>query len=443
MAFRWLNFWKNLKKLGEDAESVNKSHTDVRDWSDIKNYNPLDIVVKKLKILVNDEATFTLDSDSVVAEPLIGLCKDLEDKRYEICSLMLGKGGCFVTLATGEDGYYYHRVISPDDVSVYRVSADKMYEVAAVIDKKTVRRKHYSLVRHHILDETGTLKINYYTIDENGMFTNYTPWERYKDNNVAFYNANHIGITYFKSPQDSNGHESFWGVPLNYACHDEESNLIEMRKMLRSEMEHAQIRLFPDESITQTETLKENNKSRIKLPERVYPIRKKAGVDGSLIDYFAPSTRQADYEREYIVAGHEYEDRIGLNAGFVTPAEYTAGATATEIKTANAKTISMMKNVQSAMSKGILDTLEADSLMLNIRRELWNVIIEWFNPFESEEEQWTRLKELHEKGGASIKRLIRWVNPNMSDEDIENELEEISGEKQVSYNSAIMQALNM
>lgn len=441
MAFSWTHFWNNLKKLGDDAEKVNKKNN-VKDWSDTEHYNPLDIVVKKLKILVNDEATFKFDSDSAVAEPLRSLCADLENKRYEICSVMLGKGGCFVTLATGADGMYYHRIISPDDVSIYRTAADKIYEAAAVIDRKTVKQRRYSLIRHHSLDENGTLTIRYYTVNESGAFVYFEPWEHYKNGDVAFRNAGHIGITYFKSPQDSNGHESFFGVPLNYACADEEKHLTEARNMLRSEMEHAQIRLFPDESITQTDT-SENKKTRFNLPERVYPIRKKAGIDGNLIDSFAPSTRQADYERQFIVAGREYENRIGLNAGFITPPEHTDNATATEIKNSNIKTISMIKNVQKAMSQGVLDALASDGIMLNIRRELWSVFIEWFNPFENEETQWTRLKELHDKGGASIKRLMKWVNPEMSDEDIENELEEISGEKQVSYNSAIMQALNM
>ncbi len=435
MAFNWKTFWYNIKQLGDDEEQRNQVNPDVRKWEDISKYNPLDIVVKKLGTLVNDEATFELGGDSDLIEPLRVLCNDLEAKRYDICSMMLGKGGCWVTMATNEDTEPYHRIIAPADVSVYNISADKIYEMAMIIDRKTIKKQKYTLVRHHILDKNGTLYVYYYTLDNSGREAFVEEWEHYKSDNTAFYNAKHIGVAYFKSPQDSNGLEPFFGVPLNFACKEEEAKLIEAKQMLSKEMQNAKMKLFADKSITRIEQTEMGNVYG--LPEDVYVIQKKSGIDGGLIDEFAPATRYNDYKQNMIDAGHDYEDRIGLNAGFVTPPEYTAGATATEIRTANVKTISMMKKVRNAMYEGIKETLIADNILSLIPLGLWDLKVDWFDPFVDETAQYERIKTAAQDGYAEAEDVVRWLFPDLSQQEIEEKLARISATNQANTERAI------
>ena len=215
----WSNFWNNFKALGNGkAESDRRAVANVQKWEDYQHYNPLDIVVNKLTTLANDEATFEVQSDSKLTEPLFKLCEDIESKRYEICSTMLGKGGCYVTMANDEKGQAYHRILKPDDVSIYTVEADKIKEVALIIERKRVNDKEYRLIRHHLLDTDGSLYIYYYTTDKDGRKTYLADWERYNYEAVKFVNANNIGLSYFKSPQNSRGLETFFGVPFNFGC---------------------------------------------------------------------------------------------------------------------------------------------------------------------------------------------------------------------------------
>ena len=419
MAFNWKTFWNNIKKMGDD-EQRNQINPDVKKWEDINEYNPLDIVVKKIGTLVNDEATFELESDSTLVEPLRILCNDLEAKRYVICATMLGKGGCYVTMATNEDAEPYHRIIAPADVSIYNISADKIYELAMIIDRKTIKKQKYTLVRHHKLDSNGTLFVYYYTLDNSGREVFVEGWERFKNDNTAFYNANHIGVAYFKSPQDSNGLEPFFGVPLNFSCREEEAKLIEAKKMVFQEMRNAKMKLFADKSITRIEETQHGNVYG--LPEDVYVIQKKSGIDGGLIDEFAPSTRYNDYKQNVIDAGHDYEDRIGLNAGFVTPPEYTAGATATEIRTANVKTISMTKRIREAMFNGIQDTLIADNVLSLIPMDLWSLKVDWFDPFQDEQALHDRISADIQNGFEEIEEIIRFNHPNLSQQEIDEKI---------------------
>ena len=435
----WANFWRWVKKNSDQYDEEKKLIARVQDWENITEYNPLAIANTKLTSLVCDEATVELQTDSTLVEPLKPLAENLEAKRYEICAMMNGKGGCFVTMATGEDDEPYHRIIAPADVSVYRMVADKMYEVAMVIDKKIVKHREYRLIRHHILDENGTLYVYYYTTDKSGNEEYLAEWEHYKNDNVAYYNANNIGIAYFKSPQDSRG-LSQWGVPLNFGCEEVEAKLKKARKDLDEEMELMKAKLFADESIVRKITAKEGE--RFDLPEGIYTIRKKAGVDGTLVDAFANATRYNDYKQNVTDKECDWEDQVGLDRGFLSEAEHTSGATATEIRTANTKTRSFVKRLQSAMFDGIKATLEADAVFLNIPLDLYEVTVDFFDAFQDEQELYNRIVSAVDRGVLEKEDELRWLYPNMTDEEIADKLARIQATQQTNTELAIENILN-
>ena len=434
----WSNFWGFVKKKIDQYDEEKKIVVKVQDWENITEYNPLAIANTKLTSLVCDEATVELQTDSTLVEPLIPLAENLEAKRYEICSTMCGKGGVFVTMATGEDDEPYHRIIAPADVSVYRMVADKMYEVAMVIDKKIVKHREYRLIRHHILDNEGTLWIYFYTTDKSGNEEYLAEWEAEKDKNIKLLNANNIGIAYFRSPQDSRG-LSQWGVPLNFGCEEVENQIKVARNNLDEEMHLMKTKLFADETISRKIGTKDGE--RLDLPEGIYTIRKKAGVDGTLIDSFAPSTRYADYKQKLIDAKADWEDVVGLDRGFLTEAEHTAGATATEIRTANTKTRSFVKKIQSAMFDGIKATLEADAVFLNIPLDLYEVNVDFFDSFADETEQWNRLLQGRENGVVEDEDLITWLFPTLSEQEKADKIARISEKTKLNTDEALNRIL--
>ena len=434
----WSNFWGFVKKKIDEYDEEKKIQVKIQQWEDVREYNPLAIANTKLTSLVCDEATVELQTDSTLVEPLKPLADDLEAKRYEICSMVNGKGGCFVTMATGEDDEPYHRIIAPADVSVYRMVAEKMYEVAMVIDKKVVKHREYRLVRHHILDENGTLYVYYYTTDKSGNEEYLAEWEHYKNDNVMYMNAFNIGVAYFRSPQDSRG-LSQWGVPLNFGCEEVENQIKVARNNLDEEMHLMKPKLFADETISQKISTKDGE--RFDLPEGIYTIRKKAGVDGTLIDSFAPSTRYNDYKQKLIDAKADWEDMVGLDRGFLTEAEHTAGATATEIRTANTKTRSFVKKIQSAMFDGIKATLEADAVFLNIPIDLYTVYVDWMDAFEDLDKQYDRIVSAVDRGILEKEDELKWLYPNMTDEEIADKLARISAQAQTNTDQALERIL--
>ncbi len=434
----WSNFWGFVKKKIDQYDEEKKIVVKVQAWENITEYNPLAIANTKLTSLVCDEATVELQTDSTLVQPLIPLAENLEAKRYEICAMMNGKGGCFVTMATGEDDEPYHRIIAPADVSVYRMVADKMYEVAMVIDKKIVKHREYRLISHHILDENGTLDVYYYTTDKSGNEGYLAEWEHYKNDNVMYMNAFNIGVAYFRSPQDSRG-ISQRGVPLNFGCEEVEQSIKTARSNLDEEMRLMKTKLFADETITRKIGTKDGD--RFDLPEGIFTIRKKAGVDGVLIDSFAPATRYNDYKQKLIDSLRDWENQVGLDHGFLTEQEHTAGATATEIRTANTKTRSFVKKIQSAMFDGIKATLEADAVFLNIPLDLYSVAVDWFDAFQDETELYNRIVSAVDRGVLEKEDELRWLYPNMTDDEIADKLARIQANNQVNTDMALERIL--
>jgi hypothetical protein len=307
-----------------------------------------------------------------------------------------------------------------------------------VIDKKIVKHREYRLIRHHILDENGTLYVYYYTTDKSGNEEYLAEWEHYKNDNVAYYNARNIGVAYFRSPQDSRG-LSQWGVPLNFGCEEVENQIKVARNNLDEEMHLMKSKLFADETVARKIGTKDGE--RFDLPEGIYTIRKKAGVDGTLIDSFAPATRYNDYKQKLIDAKSDWEDMVGLDRGFLTDAEHTAGATATEIRTANTKTRSFVKKIQSAMFDGIKATLEADAVFLNIALDLYSVTVDWFDAFHDETELYNRIVSAVDRGVLEKEDELRWLYPNMTDEEITQKLARIQANSQTNTDMALERIL--
>ena len=133
---------------------------------------------------------------------------------------------------------------------------------------------------------------------------------------------------------------------------------------------------------------------------------------------------------------------VGLDRGFLTEAEHTAGATATEIRTANTKTRSFVKKIQSAMFDGIKATLEADAVFLNIPIDLYTVMVDWFDAFLDEEAQYNRIASAVDRGVLEKEDELRWLYPNMTDEEIAEKLERLEAQSQVNTDTALERILN-
>lgn len=424
----WNNFWHSMK------EAYNKAFRQIPEeqtqkYRDTKHINFLAVFVSKLNNLVNIESTYDVESDSALTEQLKELCKDIEARRFDITETMLGEGDMWVFPAHNANGELYHRYITPDKVRVLNMDGEKITDILGIIDEYVSSdNKTYFLNRRHTL-ECDKLIIETYTTNERNDRVSLAEWADI-ESIYQLQGVGNIGVGRFKSPASSRGLEPVYGVPLNYGCEQIEARIFNDLAMVEKEFSNAESKVFADPRILRkTET-------GYQIPEWLFPAEKRAGESGSSIDIFSPAIRYSEYQLKLIDDMKQYEQQVGTDRGFLTPLE-TGMATATEIRRANASTIALIDKIHTAIRNGVESTLKADAIFLNIAEDLYSLKFDFFDAFEDTDKQYERLVSAVDRGIAEKSDEVKWLFPNLSQEEIDEKLARISAEKQINTESAL------
>lgn len=429
----WNTFWDSIKKAYNKAFKQPLERA-AQEWRDISRINFLDIFVIKLNNLCNTEATFEIESDSIQTEKLKALCSKLNEKRFDITENMLGDGDYYVFPAHNEKGEIIHTYLTQQQVRITAMDGDEIKEAYGIIN--WIVDNHncvFYLLRHHKLDNNGTLTISYSSIDDRGAKASVPQWEYLNEQTYSFQNANHIGFGRYKSPTSSRGISPVYGVPLNFGCEAIEKDIFADLQLIRDEFNNAKsvIATDPRNMLVDEETKK------YKLADNILAISHRAGESGSLIDVFNPTIRSSEHYEKLVADMEIYEKEVGTSKGILTSNETTKGATATEVKRANADTISLLDRIRTAIDSGNKMTLLADSVFLNIAPELWSYKSDWYDPFEDPSEQWRRLMEAKGQGAVETADLTKWLFPSLSSDEIDEKLARIGNQAVADTNSAL------
>jgi hypothetical protein len=94
------------------------------------------------------------------------------------------------------------------------------------------------------------------------------------------------------------------------------------------------------------------------------------------------------------------------------------------------------------MFDGIKATLEADAVFLNIPLDLYEVTVDFFDAFQDEQELYNRIVSAVDRGVLEKEDELRWLYPNMTDEEIADKLARIQTTQQTNTDLAIENILN-
>ena len=432
----WQSFWDAIKTAYNKAfkEPVKEC---VQAYRDTRRVNFLAVFVSKLNNLANTESTYDVESDSAQADRLKELCKDIEDKRFDIVSEMLGTGDYWIFPAHNERGELYHRYVTQDKVRVLNMDGENITDVIGVIDEYVDDKNQvYFLNRRQVL-ENGSLTIETYVTNECNARVHLAEWEHLNGVVYRFDGAGHIGVGRFKSPASSRGLSTVYGVPLNFGCEEIEERIFHDLEMIESEFENAASKIFTDPR----NLVKDEKTGEYRFVENIFAIQQRAGQTGANIDVYAPSIRYNEYQAKLIDDMRQYEQQVGTDRGFLTPFDSGTATTATEIRRANASTIALIDKIHTAVKHGVQMTLAADAVFLNVSGDLYSVRFDFFDAFEDTDKQYDRLASAVDRGVLEKEDELRWLYPNMTDEEIAEKLERISAQAQTNTDQALERIL--
>lgn len=433
----WSAFWSAIKTAYNKAfkEPVRGC---VQEYRDTRRINFLSIFVSKLNNLASIESTYDVESDSSQADALKGLCKDIEDKRFDIVSEILGTGDYWVFPAHNERGELFHRYVTQDKVRVLNMDGENITDVIGIIDEYIDDKNQvYFLNRRQTIDN-GALIVETYVTNERNERVNLDEWEHLNGVVYRFEGAEHIGVGRFKSPTSSRGLSPVYGVPLNFGCEEIEEKIFNDLQMIENEFANAESKIFTDPR----NLVKDEKTGEYKMIDNIFAIQQRAGQSGTNIDVYAPSIRYSEYQSKLIDDMRQYEQQVGTDRGFLTPFESGTATTATEIRRANASTIALIDKIHNEIKKGVEMTLAADAVFLNVASDLYTVRFDFFDAFEDTDKQYERLASAVDRGVLEKEDEIKWLYPNMTDEEIAEKLERISAGQTMNTDAAIERMLN-
>lgn len=430
----WDAFWNAIKTAYNKAYQ-NPPQENTQEFTDTRRFNFLAIFVSKLNNLANIESTYDVESDSTQTEELKELCKGIESKRFEITEKMLGEGDVWAFPAHDEKGRLYNRFVDSEFVRVINMVGEEVVDVIGVIDQYIdSKNKVYFLNRRHTLDG-DTLTIQTYVTNERNEKAYLEAWAELESVYVL-QGAAHIGVGRFKSPASSRGLSPVYGVPLNYGCEEIESRIFNDLKLIEQEFKNAKSMIFADPLLMKNGKDK-NGQDVWKIPENVFPVDTRGGTATANIDIFSPAIRYNEFSAKLVSDMMQYEQQIGTDRGFLTPYESGTATTATEIRRANASTISLLDKIHTAIKNGVESTIKADAVFLNIADDLYTFKFDFFDPFEDTDKQYERLANAVDRGVAEKDDELAWLFPNLTPEERAEKIARIESSKQSSTDAAI------
>jgi A118 family predicted phage portal protein len=232
-----------------------------------------------------------------------------------------------------------------------------------------------------------------------------------------------------------------YGVPLNFGCEEIEKKIFNDLAMIDKEFENGESKIFADPLILRKGKDKVGEDAW-QIPENVFPIDTRGGTSSASIDIFSPTIRYSEYQSKLVDDMKQYEQQVGTDRGFLTPFENGNATTATEIRRANASTIALIDKVHTAIKTGVIMTLKADAVFLNIADDLYSVKFDFFDAFEDSDAQYQRLANAVDRGTAEKSDEMQWLFPNLTEEEREEKLARIKEENQVNTDMALERILN-
>lgn len=337
-------------------------------------------------------------------------------KNKTVVSQALGKGGK-VLVPYVRDGRPFVDIIDQSRMVITSMRGDEITGATLMADIGSVGGKVYYRFADYKL-EGDVHTIRYRATNDNGgeVELSIVPeWAEFQEE-IVIAGAEHILFGYLKCPQDSREDKQLMGVPITYGAEevirDLNTCLADIRReySLKKPFVGADDRLFGKDN---------------KLPiDGLFKKFQGTGLKGdNFWQIFDPAIRDSSYLARFQQLCGLLESTVGTSPGILTEPR-TAGATATEIKSANAATFAMVDSIRANIEEAFSQLAYALDVMAEAFRATpsgamgdWQITWDWdMSMTESSTETFNQLSELESRGLILPERLVSWTTGQSMEE---------------------------
>lgn len=413
------------KGLDKRAQQNSRNYKDDYERTERINFTSIFATALANKT-VNDSTMSVKDSqgnDSRRSQWIAEGLQKVWEKNKSVVSQALGKGGK-VLVPYVQDGKPFVDVIDQSRMVVTAMRGDEITGATLMADIGSKDGKVYYRFADYRLEGNTNIIRNSATNDNGGeVGLDILPeWENIQPE-VVINGAEHILFGYLRCPQDSREDKQIMGVPITYGSDEIIRDLYTCLADIRREFSLKKSFVGADDRLFDKDA---------KLPESglFKRFRTNGLKGGDFWEVFDPAIRESSYLARFQQLCGLLESSVGVSPGILTEPR-TAGATATEIKAANAATFAMVDSIRENIETAFQQTAYA----LDVLAEAYGVtpagamgdyqlVFDWdMSMTESSTETFNQLSELESRGLLLPERLVAWTT-GMSLEDAKTEVAE-------------------
>ena len=345
-------------------------------------------------------------------------------KNKVLVSQALGKGGK-VLVPYVLDGRAYVDIIDQCRMVITAMRGDEITGATLMADIGSKNGKVYYRFADYSLDGNVHTICNRATNDNGGeVELGIIPeWENIRPE-IVITGAEHILFGYLKCPQDSREDRQIMGVPITYGSEEVIRDLYTCLADIRREFSLKKSFVGADDRLFDRDS---------KLPDSgLFKRFKGTGglKGGDFWEVFDPAIRDSSYLARFQQLCGLLESSVGVSPGILTEPR-TAGATATEIKSANAATFAMVDSIRENIETAFRQTAYALDVLAEAYGATpagalgdWQLTFDWdMSMTESSTETFNQYSELESRNLITSERLVAWTT-GMSLEEAKTEVEE-------------------
>ena len=238
---------------------------------------------------------------------------------------------------------------------------------------------------------------------------------------IVINGPEHILFGYIKCPKDNREDKQVMGVPITFGADDVIRDLHTCLADIRREFSLKKSFVGADDRLF--------DKGE-RLPEGgLFKRFRTTGLKGGdFWEVFDPAIRESSYLARFQQLCALLESTVGVSPGILTEPR-TASATATEIKSANAATFSMIDSIRENIEAAFNQTAYALDVLAEVYGATpagamgdWQIVWDWdTSMMESSTETFNQFSELESRGLILPERLVAWAT-GMSLEEAKEEV---------------------
>lgn len=368
---------------------------------------------------VSDSTMYVKDSsgkDSRRAEWLADGLQKAWTRSKDVVAQALGKGGK-ILVPYVQDGKPYVDIIDQSRMVITAMRGDQIVGATLMADIASVNGKvYYRFADYELNGMVHTIR-NRATTDRGGAveLSAVPEWENIVPE-IVINGVYQILFGYLKCPQDSREDKQLMGVPITYGADEIVKDLHECLNDMRREYRLKQSFVGADTRLFgKGDNLPDNG---------LFKKFQQSGMkEGSFWEIFDPAIRDSSYLARFQQLCGLLESAVGVSPGILTEPR-TANATATEIRSANAATFSMVYAIRENIQTAFKQTAYALDVLAEFYGSTpsgalgdWQIIWDWdMSMMEASTETFTQLSELESRGLILPERLVSWTTGISMDE---------------------------